>query len=169
MLKLKYTADAKAHIIFWPIVIIGVTADLWTKYAVFKWLVTVPYNTFSIIDGIFQFVLAENEGAAFGIASGRRTMLVLVAVVALVIILGLFLFGEMKHRLMTIALAMFTAGICGNLYDRFFNDGRVRDFIDVVYWPGKHWPAFNIADSLLCVAVGLMFFSNFITSRKPSR
>ena len=61
---------------------------------------------------------------------------------------------------MHVALGLFTAGICGNLWDRIFNDGRVRDFIDIVYWPGKHWPAFNIADSMLCIGVGLMIISS---------
>jgi len=49
------------------------------------------------------------------------------------------------------------------LYDRIFNDGRVRDFIDIVYWPGKHWPAFNVADSLLVIAVGLIIASNLLS------
>ena len=63
---------------------------------------------------------------------------------------------------MAVALGLFTAGITGNLYDRAFNDGLVRDFIDVVIpvidYP---WPAFNIADSLLCIAIGLLIICTF--------
>ena len=68
---------------------------------------------------------------------------------------------NIRHKLMQVALAMFTAGIIGNLYDRVFNNGGVRDFLDFYILENRwfneyHWPAFNIADSMLCVAVGLL-------------
>ncbi|MCX5638272.1 MAG: signal peptidase II, partial [Planctomycetota bacterium] len=44
-----------------------------------------------------------------------------------------------------------------------------RDFIDVVYWPGRHWPAFNAADAMLCIGVGLLVISTFFTGRPPRR
>ena len=44
-------------------------------------------------------------------------------------------------------------------------EARVRDFIDVVYWPGRHWPAFNVADTMLCIAVGLLIVSSFFTGQ----
>ena len=153
----------KYHLIFWPIVIAGISADLWTKSAIFDWLINSRNSTYTVIQGFFRFVLAQNEGAAFGIASGQRYLLTTVSVVALILILFIFLFGQIKQKLLIVALAMFTGGICGNLYDRIFNHGCVRDFIDIVYWPGKHWPAFNIADSLLCVAMALILISSFLT------
>ena len=52
-----------------------------------------------------------------------------------------------------VALGLFAAGVSGNLWDRIFNGGQVRDFIDVVYWPGRHWHTFNVADAMLCIAV----------------
>jgi len=69
----------------------------------------------------------------------------------------------MKQRVAQVALGLFAAGVCGNLWDRAFNDGLVRDFIDVVYWPGRHWPSFNVADSMLCVAVGLLVVTTLFT------
>ena len=105
----------------------------------------------TIIDGFLRLQLAENPGAAFGIAAGQRFMLVAVSVAALVVFLAVFLFAGTDRKITHVALALFAAGVCGNLYDRLFNDGLVRDFIDVVYWPGRHWPAFNVADSLLCM------------------
>lgn len=156
-------APLKYQLIFWPLVVAGIAADLWTKSAIFNWLYNSRSSTYTVIQGFFRLVLAQNDGAAFGIASGQRYLLIAVSVIALILILLIFLLGRIKHKLMIIALAMFTAGICGNLYDRIFNDGRVRDFIDIVYWPGKHWPAFNIADSLLCIAMGLIITSSFLT------
>jgi signal peptidase II len=79
----------------------------------------------------------------------------------LIVIFAVFLFSGTKQRLAHVALGLFAAGVCGNLYDRISNDGLVRDFIDVTIWPGRHWPAFNVADSLLCIAVGLGVISCF--------
>ena len=84
---------------------------------------------------------------------------------ALLVLLGLFFFACPKEKILQVAMALATAGVCGNLYDRLFNNGLVRDFIDVVYWPGRHWPTFNVADSLLCIAVALMAVSIFVTGR----
>jgi signal peptidase II len=114
--------------------------------------------------------MRQNSGAAFSIATGQTSLLIMVSIVALIVVVAIFLFGNIHRKITQIALALFTAGIIGNLYDRFFNDGFVRDFIDVVYWPGKHWPAFNVADSMLCVAVGLLIVGNITSaySQKPA-
>ena len=155
----------KAQLVFWPLMAVGLTLDLWSKRAVFAWLKQRPSRSISVIDGFLQLVVAENPGAAFGIATGQRYLLAAVSVIALIVMLVIFLFGNIRQTLMQISLALFAAGIIGNLYDRIFNDGLVRDFIDVVYWPGKHWPAFNVADSMLCIGVGLMIFSSIFTGR----
>ena len=159
--------NAVAHLVFWPLFAVGFTLDLWSKSVVFEWLETKPGYTVSVVDGFFQLVMAQNAGAAFGIAAGKRVLLVTVSVVALLAIIGVFLFGQVRKRIVHVALAIFAAGICGNLYDRIFNQGFVRDFLDV-YYAHYHWPAFNVADSLLCVAVGLLIISSFATE-KPCR
>ena len=155
--------NLKAHLIFWPIIATGIILDLWTKSAVFEWLFKneIYRGSYAVIKGFLNIVIAENAGAAFGIAHGQRYLLVAVSFIALLIVLGIFLFSGTRQTMTHIALALFTAGIVGNLYDRFFNDGLVRDFIDVIYWPNRHWPAFNIADSMLCIAVGLMLIASF--------
>jgi len=162
-----------AQLVFWPVVAVGVALDLWTKRAVFDWLQQ-PRGpgSFSLIDGFLQLVIAVNDGAAFGIASGQRYKLIAISVIALIVILAVFLFSGTERKLVHVALGLFAAGVCGNLYDRIFNDGLVRDFIDVVYWSGRHWPAFNVADSMLCIGVALIIISNFFTeksSRKHAR
>ena len=161
--------DKTAHMIFWPIVILGIIADLWTKYAVFQWLEPKPHEKHIVIEGIFTFVRWVNYGAAFSIASGQRFLLISVSVVAFLVVMAIFLFGSIKQRLMQVGLALFVAGIIGNLYDRAFNNGGVRDFIDIVYYPGKHWPAFNIADSMLCIAVGLLLISSFTAPKETNK
>jgi len=160
-------SNLAAQLIFWPIMAAGLALDLWSKRAVFDWLRQRPDSSFSIIDGFLQLVVAENAGAAFGIATGRRCLLVGVSVVALIVILVVVFFSRTERKLVHVAFGLFAAGVCGNLWDRIFNDGRVRDFIDVVYWPGRHWPAFNVADSMLCIAVGLMIISSFWVPKRP--
>jgi len=151
------------HLIFWPLLLAGLAADLGTKRAVFAWLRDRPGQSTEILDGFLSFRLALNTGAAFGLASGRLTFLVGVSVLALLIILGVFFFGSVRQRMVQVALGLFGAGVSGNLWDRLFNGGQVRDFIDVVYWPGRHWHTFNIADAMLCVAVGVLVVATFLT------
>ena len=148
------------QVLFWSVGLAIFGFDLWSKKAVFSWLIEKPGHEYSIIDGFLKFVLAVNPGAAFGMASGKRVFLVAVAAIALILVVGVFLAGKVRSRLMIFALGLFGGGVAGNFYDRAFNDGLVRDFIDV-YWGSHHWPAFNVADSALCVAVAIIVFLNF--------
>ena len=153
-----------AHLLFWPIVVVGIVADLWSKSAVFEWLDSLPSGQYSVIDGFFQFVLVENRGAAWGVASGRTLPLIIISAVAMVVVLGAFLFNRKPQLLSVIALGLFEAGICGNLYDRIFNNGKVRDFLDF-YYGDWHFPAFNIADSMLTVAVAILILTTIFCAK----
>jgi len=167
----SYLPSAKAHLVFWPILIVGLTADLWSKSAVHRWLTTLPDAEHVFVEGLLKFVVRLNPGAAWSIFENQTAALLCISIVALAVVLGIFLFGQTRQMLMAVALGLFAAGITGNLYDRAFNDGLVRDFIDVVIpiidYP---WPAFNIADSLLCIAIGLVIISTFTSpsARKPA-
>ena len=154
-----------AQILFWSTAAVGIAMDLWTKKAVFEYLRHRPGIT--IIDGFLRLVMVENPGAAFGIADGQRYLLMATSLIALIIIFGVLLFGRARQNLLYVVLGLLTAGVCGNLYDRIFNDGLVRDFIDV-YYRRWHWPAFNVADSMLCIGVGLIIISNFRRPKQPS-
>jgi signal peptidase II len=159
--------DLIGHLVFWPVFLIGLALDLFSKKAIFHWLEQRPDNNFVIIDGLLKLIAVQNAGAAFGIAAGRTKILIIFSIIALVVVIVFFLVSK-RHRLHHIALGLFAAGICGNLYDRLFNEGLVRDFIDVVYWPKRHWPAFNLADSMLCIAVAIIAVSGLL-SRPPKQ
>jgi signal peptidase II len=165
--KTSFPSSVVRHLVFWPIFGAGLILDLWSKYAVFEWLKERGQDGFAVIDGFLRLQLAENPGAAFGMAAGHRWQLVTVSVIAIVVVLAVFIFGGTERKIVLVALALFAAGVCGNLYDRL-KTGKVRDFIDVVYWPGCHWPAFNVADSMLCIAVGLLLLSSFLSPRRSS-
>ncbi len=151
--------DRRTHLIFWPLTIGGLLLDLWTKKAAFNRLEL--GEIYPVIDGFFQLQRAENNGAAFGLFAGNYCFLVAVSSIAMVAIIGVFLFAGNRQKLVNIALGLFAAGVCGNLYDRAFNDGLVRDFIDF-YYRSYHWHTFNVADALLCVGVGLLMISTFL-------
>jgi signal peptidase II len=158
----------REHFVFWPLVILGVAFDLWTKKAVFEWLDNQGQPVYVVINGFLSLVVAKNAGAAFGIAQGQKTLLLIVSLAAMGAVIYFFLFGRERKTLLTIALALFLAGILGNAYDRVFNNGMVRDFIDVYYKDGPHWPAFNVADSLLCIAVFLLLLASFAKSSRQA-
>lgn len=146
---------AKEQITFWFVSAICVAADLWSKTAVFDWLSTKPYQEVTF-NSWLRFVMRENAGAAFSMMHGHRFTLVAVSLIAFIAIALIFYSGIIKGKLLTINLALFFGGVVGNLYDRVFNDGLVRDFIDVYLKPfDYHWPTFNVADSLLCISLGI--------------
>jgi signal peptidase II len=61
------------------------------------------------------------------------------------------------------AAALLISGILGNLTDRLAR-GSVVDFLDF-HWAGRHFANFNVADSCICVAAGLIFISAFLPEK----
>jgi signal peptidase II len=157
--------DVRTHLIFWSVMIGGLALDLWTKKAVFDWLR--PHQTFPVLDDCLRLIIARNDGAAFNLFAGKPYFLAIISIIAILGIFVVFLFSGGMHKLIHVALGFFAAGVCGNLYDRLFNNGKVRDFIDA-YWGTYHWPTFNVADSLLCIGVGLLVISTFLIE-KPAQ
>jgi len=159
----------REHLLFWPLALGGLGLDLWTKTLAFQHLER--GEAYDIIPGLLRFHLALNRGAAFSMAWGNRGFLVTISSVALIVLLGVFflglsLTGGRRTPLTTVVLGLFTAGVAGNFYDRaFYTEGQVRDFIDM-YVGQHHWPTYNVADALLCVAVGLLLIQSFCTRKQ---
>lgn len=161
----KQISLLKAHLIFWPIFIVGIAADLISKSVIFHWLSTRENQSFNIISGFFQLVMVENKGAAWGIAHNKTLMLISFSVIAIFIVFGIFLFSRKMQLIVVIALGLFAAGIFGNLFDRLYNHGSVRDFLDF-YLFDKHFPSFNIADSMLTIAVALLILTTLFAPKE---
>jgi len=162
--------DRTGQVLFWSLFGFGLVLDLWTKKAVFDWLA--DRESLTVIVGFMRIVRALNNGAAFGMFAGRSYILAAVSIIAMLVVTGIFLFGGARQRLVQVALGLFAAGICGNLYDRMLNGGIVRDFLEVHVQIGQrayYWPAFNLADSLLCLAVGLLVLSSIIAGKSAQR
>jgi len=158
--------DLKGHAIFWLLFLGGLGLDLWTKSAVGKWMA--GRGRFEVIDGLLRLVWRQNPGAAFNLFSGRAVFLVSISVVALIVVVGIFFLGGARQRLAQVALGLFAGGISGNLYDRMFNGGQVRDFIEA-YIRDHLWPAFNVADSLLFVGVVLLIISTITVGKSDQK
>ncbi len=119
----------------------------------------------AVIPGFFNLVYVRNTGAAWGMLGGQQVLLVLLSI-AVLVMLALYhrrlLNPTLDHR---IALGLMTGGILGNLIDRV-RLGWVTDFLDfhVGAW---HWPSFNVADSAICIAVGIYLLSSLWHTRHP--
>jgi signal peptidase II len=121
-----------------------------------------------LVSDFFSLVNVTNTGAAFGSFRGNNTFFIVISSVALVIVLSLLLRSQIPDRWRDISLALLLAGIVGNLTDRLLY-GHVIDFLLVdLHVPYAHpWPAFNVADSCISVAVVLFIVHSFWKQTPP--
>lgn len=137
--------------------------DQVTKYAV---TANFQYGESRHIFSWFNLVVAHNTGAAFSFlanASGWQREFFIAMTVAISLVLIWMLKNNRTNRLLSVALALVIGGALGNLYDRVFH-GYVVDFVQW-HLAGYFWPAFNVADSAICLGAGLLIFDSF---RKPA-
>ncbi|HSV13876.1 MAG TPA: signal peptidase II [Tepidisphaeraceae bacterium] len=143
----------------------GLSLDLWSKAQAVVHLKNA--DPFDFIPGWLQFEYTENHGAVFGVAQGQRWVFLVVSFLALVFLTYLFS-ASGRRAFYQIILGMLLAGVLGNMYDRIAF-GYVRDMIHALpMWPHFFPWIFNVADSLLCVGVGLMLVYSFFHSPPPS-
>ena len=113
----------------------------------------------SVIPGFFNLTLTHNKGIAFGMLSGLPDSIrIFVLIGATGIALGLLVYFLLKEFASDVfgqfGIALVLGGALGNIIDRI-RLGYVIDFLDVFYG-SYHWPAFNIADSAICIGVGIL-------------
>lgn len=132
------------------------------------------YQSIPVIDGFFNITYLRNKGAAFSFlanASWRLPFFILASIVAIIAILVAVNKLRENQRFALFSLTLILSGAVGNLIDRV-RMGEVIDFLDV-YWQTHHWPAFNVADSAICVGVAMLALDMFLEERRlkhdPSR
>lgn len=122
------------------------------------------------LKGFIDIVYIHNEGAAWGMLSGKTWLLVLFTALAMVLcIYYLWKYGK-NSKLMLTGLTLVVSGGIGNLIDRVFRDGKVVDFLHFEFWP--EFPVFNIADCAIVVGVGfliLYFLIDTVNEYKAKR
>jgi len=122
-----------------------------------------------IVPDFFAIVNVTNDGAAFGSFKNNNLFFIVLSCVAFVFVFALLLRRtRARDRLRDISLALLLAGIMGNLTDRFLH-GHVIDFalfdLHIPLKIFRPWPAFNIADSCICIAV-ICFIIHSLRKRK---
>jgi signal peptidase II len=125
-----------------------------------------------VIPGFFELEATLNTGAFSGWFGNFTPYLALLSFVAIFVIFGIVFVHVRKPEvdvLFVVALALVWSGTAGNFWDRW-QMGAVRDFIKWFYkGPPYVWPNFNIADSAICVGVGLLFINVFRDYRAEKR
>ena len=141
------------------IILLDQASKEWVRHA-FALHESVP-----VVPGFFHLTYIRNTGAAWGMFSGQNLVLALLAVV----MLAALLFFRRKilppGRLHRVALGLLCGGIVGNLFDRLRLD-YVTDFLDF-YYRGWHFPACNIADSAICIAVAIYILGTLFAKPAP--
>ena len=117
-----------------------------------------------IIPGFFDLVYVQNKGAAWGIFHQHTWLLALISTAAFLFILFIFKKQNEGNKLIAFSLALLEGGIAGNMVDRIFR-AAVIDFLDF-HIAGYHWPAFNIADTAICVSIALLLYIQLFPNRK---
>jgi signal peptidase II len=141
--------------------------DQWTKHLVLRFIS--PEESRPVIPDFFNLVNVTNTGAAFGSFRNNNTFFIVISSIALLVVLVLLLRRRPPDVWRDVSLALLLAGILGNLTDRFLY-GHVIDFLlfDLHIRYADPWPAFNVADSCISIAVVLFVIHSFWAGKRPA-
>jgi signal peptidase II len=154
--------------IFFPVVVLSMILDQATKLYIDGSMRL--YQSIPVVDNLFSITYVRNRGAAFSFlanTSWRLPFFIFVTIIALIAILVAVRKLRADQRLALVSLSLIFSGAIGNLIDRI-RLGEVIDFLDV-YWRTHHWPAFNVADSAICVGVALLAVDMVLEERRVKR
>jgi signal peptidase II len=167
-----------------PLYIIDQITKFWT-IGTFQPPWQQPGAHITVIENFFYLVRVHNQGVAFGFGNGTAWAPVVFLFVPFIALTLLMIFWRKKaftHPLSILAVALLVCGIFGNLTDRLVQGFLLEDFKHGTFWErlsqgyvvdfiaikipfydklvpssGGWWPAFNVADSCICIAAVLLF------------
>lgn len=148
------------------VALLAFVIDQLSKYYVFSFtaLHTLPFE----VCDYFNIVSAFNKGVSFSMLNGGglwgRVALIVFALCVVLLLLH-WMKGE-KSAFVRVSLGLIIGGALGNVADRL-RMGAVYDFLDFHY-ETYHWPAFNAADSFICIGATLII-AHAIFSRKKEK
>jgi lipoprotein signal peptidase len=149
----------------WLLFVIAALVIAFDQFTKHLTLAYIDYLEVSPVTPFFYLTLRYNEGAAFSFLAGaggwqRWLFATLALVVSVVLIVWITrIYRQKGNTLEALALALILGGALGNLYDRIML-GHVVDFI-VLHYREHEWPAFNIADSAICIGAALLVLDMF--------
>ena len=138
-----------------------IIADQLSKYYILHHFLGL--NSYISFGDYFNVVRAWNTGVSFSMFNnyGNVGAYVLSGVAIAVVVALFFWLRTERCKLTQVALGMIMGGALGNVIDRL-RLGAVFDFLDF-HIGESHWPAFNVADSFICVGAGLIILAAIIT------
>lgn len=152
--------------------LLGLTLPLYAVDQLTKWWALhhiLPDEPRIIVPEFFALVFVTNTGAAFGSFKNNNLFFVALSCAALIFVATLLLRRHAPDTWRDVSLALLLAGVMGNLTDRF-NHGHVIDFLLFdLHLPFAHpFPAFNVADSCICIAVFCFIIHSFRQDKKQT-
>ena len=112
---------------------------------------------------VFDLTLLYNKGAAFSFLANeggwQRWFFAVIAILISAVLIVWLARLDTRKRFEACAIALVLGGAIGNLYDRLLL-GYVVDFI-VVHYDRYYWPAFNVADSAICIGALMLVIDSF--------
>ena len=151
--------------LYFILILIYVLLDQLTKLLIIK---NIPYHSFIQLNDYFSIVNVGNTGIAFSMFQNNNIFfIVLVSLVLIYIIFFIIKNNKEFTKLQINCFLLILSGGIGNLIDRIFR-GAVVDFIDIGYKEIYRWPAFNFADSCVCVGI-ILFVISILFSNKNKK
>lgn len=154
------TSEKTSKTKYWLLVLVAIVLDQLSKVAVLKSFVFA--ERLSIIPDFFDLTLVYNTGAAFSFladAGGWQKYFFLALAAAICFYLARAIVKDDFGCWGKTGAAMIIGGAIGNVIDRILH-GHVVDFL-LFYWQDWYYPAFNIADSFICVGAVLLVIDGF--------
>ena len=140
-----------SYLLYLLCIVFVIVFDQITKIIAVKQLL--PISTYPIIKDVIHFTYVENRGAAFGMLQNQRWLFMVLSTVVMVVILFVMIkYKKYLHPIMLTGLSFTVGGGIGNMIDRTIK-GYVVDFIDFTL---IDFAVFNIADTFICIGVGLI-------------
>ena len=143
--------------------------DLITKATIFNKLTRLSKITLGLhrhikINSFFNLVMVRNRGVSFGMFSSLAYGQIILSLITIAIIVFIFYLMWKTESVYSIAyLSLIVGGAFGNLVDRI-RFGGVADFLDF-HLGGYHWPAFNLADSIVCIGVFMILIEGIVKKK----
>jgi signal peptidase II len=144
----------KGYALFFLLSLVIFAVDQATKY-----LVASRFSLFEAVNILpfFSVVYVRNTGSAFGMFKSLGNVFFIAAAAIAIAVVAVLIVRNREGRF---GLSLILGGAAGNMADRLIR-GYVVDFLDF-YAGGRHWPAFNVADSALTVGIGLLLLQSFL-------
>lgn len=144
--------------------------DIGTKLLVMNTMQYGPAYSIELLP-FFNLTYVHNYGAAFSFLSDaggwQRWMFSIIALGVSGMLVYWMRQTPATQRMVNVSYALIIGGALGNLFDRLVH-GYVVDFLDF-FWGTSHFPAFNLADSAICVGAALMLLDSFRSDSRQEK